>query len=140
MKTGFLKPTDFHPEHFEKGRNFKKSDFVAYIEASENLLKTLYTKYLFCIWGGVLLSFLFSKAVGGFVGNMLSLICIFTGFIAGGIINAKAIKRVNETAARLGITKADVAAARRHIKYGTVAWTSDEGEKSERAIESTAGE
>lgn len=118
-----MKATDFRPEHFEKGRSFKKSDFLAYIEASENLTKTLYTRYLPCIGAGLIFGFLFSRAVGGFVGNMLALVCIFAGLIVGGIFNAKAAKSVNEIAARLGISKEDVAVARQHVKNGTVAWS-----------------
>ena len=80
-----MKSTDFQPEHFEKGRSFNKSDFIAYREASDNLVRTMYTKYLLSVGVGLLFSFLFSRAVGGFVGNILALVCIFSGLIVGGI-------------------------------------------------------
>ena len=135
-----MKSTDFRPEHFENGRSFNKSDFIAYREASDNLARTRYTKYLLSVGVGLLFSFLFSRAVGGFVGNILALVCIFSGLIVGGIFNAKAAKSVNEIAARLGITRADVAVARQHVKNGTVAWSDDEETTSESVIDSTVKE
>ena len=123
-----MKAAEFRPEHFEKGRGFNKSDFNAYIDASNDLAKTLYTRYFPCVIVGLLVSFLFSRFIGGFAGNILAVVCIFAGLIIGGIFNSKAAKRVNEIAARLGITKADVALARKHVKNGTVAWS--EGEES----------
>ena len=122
-----MKATDFRPEHFEKGRNFNRSDFNAYIQASANLTRTLFTKYIPCMLGGVIVGGLLSGLIGGFSGNILALLCIFGGIILGGVFNAQAAKPVNEIARRLGITKADVAQARKHVKNGTVAWGSPTG-------------
>lgn len=121
-----MKATDFRPEHFEKGRNFNRADFDAYVRASADLTRTLYTKYLPCVLGGVIVGALLSKVIGGFVGNVLALICIFGGLILGGVFNARAAKSVNEIAQRMGITRNDVAQARRHLKNGTVAWSDDQ--------------
>lgn len=122
-----MKASDFRPEHFEQGRSFKKSDFSAYLEASANLTKTIYTRYFPSVGAGLLLSFLFSRGAGGFAGNILALVCIFGGLIVGGIFNARAAREVNELAKRLGITRADVALARRHVKNGTTAWSGGDG-------------
>ena len=120
-----MKATDFRPEHFEKGRGFNRADFDSYIEASANLTRTMYTKYFPCMIGGVVVGGLLSKLIGGFVGHMLALVCIFGGLILGGVFNAQAAKTVNEIAQRLGITKADLTQARKHVKDGTVAWSDD---------------
>ena len=58
-------------EHFENGKSFSEKDFSAFLEASRESVKATYTRYLPCLAGGVLVSFLFSKGVGGFIGNML---------------------------------------------------------------------
>ena len=44
-------------------------------------------------------------------------------------------RRVNELASRLGITKEDVAAARRHMRNGTVAWAGGEELRTEESTE-----
>lgn len=117
-----MKATDFKREHFEKGRSFSRADFDAYIAASEKLAKTAGVKYLAFVGGGILLSFVFSQGIGGFIGNIMAVLCIFAGMIAGGVSNMKVSREVNSYAAKLGITKEDVKAARQHIKNGTVAW------------------
>lgn len=121
-----MKATDFRPEHFENGRGFKSADFNAYILASEKLEKSMYSKYLPCVAGGIILSFFFSKGLGGFAGNIMAVLCIFGGLILGLIVNINSSKEVKEYAKRLGITNADVAQARKHIKAGTFAWTDAE--------------
>lgn len=121
-----MKATDFRPEHFEKGQGFNRNDFNAYVQASEKLARTLYTKYLPSVAVGLVLGLLFSQGVGGIAGNVLAIVCIFAGLIVGGIFNAKAGKAANALAQRLGITKADVAIARRHVKNGTYAWRGSE--------------
>lgn len=132
-----MKATDFRPEHFEKGRDFSRADFKAYVQASAKFAKTMYTRYLPCLAGGILVSFLFSQGIGGFIGNIMAVLCIFAGLIVGGVFNVKASKSVKEFAAKLGITNADVAAARRHIKDGTVAWSGGD-ETSVNTVESRA--
>ena len=117
-----MKATDFKREHFANGKSFAQSDFDGYIHASEKLAKTMYTRYLPSLGGGVLVSLLFSQGVGGFIGNMMAVLCIFAGLIVGGVFNVKAGKAVKEYAAKLGVTNADVAVARQHVKNGTVAW------------------
>lgn len=117
-----MKATDFRREHFANGKSFPQADFDGYIQASANLAKALYTKYLPCVVGGILISFLFSQGIGGFIGNIMAVLCIFAGLIVGGAFNMKAGKAVKEYATRLGITGVDVAAAKQHIKNGTVAW------------------
>lgn len=118
-----MKASDFRPEHFANGYNFNMQDFNAYIAASDKLNRDMYTKYLPCVFGGIIISFFFSKGMGGFVGNMLALVCIFGGLILGMVVNIKSSKAVKEYAAKLGITVKDVSQAKKHIKAGTVAWT-----------------
>jgi len=118
-----MKSTDFRPEHFPNGYNFNREVFNSYLLASDKLAKGMYTKYLPCVFGGIIISFFFSKGVGGFIGNILALVCIFGGLILGTAVNAKTSKEVKECAAKLGITNADVKQARKHLKEGTFAWT-----------------
>ena len=89
-----MKATDFKREHFANGKSFSQADFDGYIAASERLAKTMYTRYLPCLAGGILISLLFSQGVGGFAGNMMAVLCIFAGLIVGGIFNLKAGKAV----------------------------------------------
>ena len=121
-----MKTTDFRREHFSNGRSFPQADFDGYIQVSDHFAKSVYTKYLPCMLGGILISFLFSKGIGGFAGNIMAVMCIFAGLIAGAAFNMRASKAVREYAVRLGITNADVAAARQHIKNGTVAWIAND--------------
>ena len=121
-----MKATDFRREHFANGKSFPQADFDGYIQALAHFAKTLYTRYLPCMAGGILISFLFSGGIGGFAGNIMAVLCIFAGLIAGGAFNMRASKAVREYASRLGITNADVAAAKKHIKNGTVAWISND--------------
>ncbi len=86
-----MKATDFRREHFEKGRRFSQPDFDAYIQASDRLGKTMYTRYLPCLAGGILLGLLFSQGVGGFAGNMLAVVCIFAGLIVGTAFSGDAL-------------------------------------------------
>ena len=117
-----MKTSDFRPEHFPNGQGFDPADFQAYLRASENMAKTLYTRYLPSVGVGILLGIFSSAAIGGFVGNILAVILIFAGLIVGAVFNMKAARPVNEITRRMGITKQDVAVARRHVKNGTYAW------------------
>lgn len=129
-----MKATVFRPEHFENGRNFNRNDFNAYVQASDKLARTAYTRYLPSVAAGLILGLLFSNVVGGFGGNILALVCIFAGLIVGAVFNVKAGRTVNALAQRLGITKEDVAIARKHVKKGTFAWTGEwEGQSREEA-------
>ncbi|NLE14026.1 MAG: hypothetical protein GX628_10185 [Clostridiales bacterium] len=117
-----MKAKDFRPEHFEKGRSFDKDIFEAYKEASDNLEKTSFKIFLPCVAAGLLLGLLFSEVIGGIAGNTLNLISILAGLFVGGYFNKNASRKVDELAARLGITDDDVAAAGEHLKNGTFAW------------------
>ena len=130
-----MKATDFRPEHFEKGQSFDREVFREYTEASADLAKGVYTGYLPCVAAGLLIALLLSKGVGGFAGNILAVVSCFAGLIAGGLVSGRKGRRVNELASRLGITKADVAAARRHVQNGTVAWTGGEELRTEKTAE-----
>lgn len=132
-----MKASDFRPQHFENGRSFDRKVFREYVKASETMSKTLYTRYLPCAAAGILLGFLFSKGVGGFIGNILALVCIFGGLIAGAVFNISAAKEVNGLAARLGITKEDVSRAREHVKNGSVAWGGEEEDDEESFAETS---
>ncbi len=72
------------------------------------------------------MSLLFPQGMGGFAGNIMALVCIFSGLIASGVCNIRASREVARCAARLGIDKKDLAEARRHVKNGTVAWSGGE--------------
>ena len=133
-----MKATDFKREHFHNGMHFSQEEFNAYIRASEKFAKAAGGKYLAFVGGGLLLSFVFSQGIGGFAGNMLALVCIFAGLIVGGISNGKAAREVNACAARLGITKADIKAARQHVKNGTVAWSSGNHNETAPSSETSA--
>ena len=132
-----MKATDYRREHFSNGRSFPQADFDGYIQASAQFAKTLYTRYLPCMAGGILISFLFSQGIGGFVGNILAVLCIFAGLITGAAFNMKASKAVKEYAVRLGISNSDIAAAKQHVKNGTVAW-SDSAIPQNAAVDATA--
>lgn len=117
--------TTLRPEHFDKGRSFKKEDFDAYLRASEELSKSAGIKYLACVLGGVIISFFFSKGIGGFAGNILAIVCIFAGMIAGAFSNLRINKQIRVYADRLGITNADIAKARKAAKQGTTVWNAE---------------
>lgn len=121
-----MKMTDLKREHFKNGASFNQADFDAYIAASDKYAKSFGIKSLSCMAGGILLSFLFSSA-GGFAGNMMAVAAIFAGMILGAVLNAPALKTVNNAAKKLGITKADVSEATRNLKSGTTAWQGEPG-------------
>ena len=116
-------------EHFENGESFSEKDFSAFLLASRESAKAIYSRYLPCLAGGVLISVFFAKGVGGFVGNMLGVACIFAGLILGGVLTKKVSESANELAAKLGITQSDIVKARRNMKNNTVAWRDPDMEK-----------
>ena len=118
-----LKATDFYPEHFDKGQTFDRNDFAEYVRASDEMSKVMYSRWLPCAAAGVLLSVFLSFGIGGSIGNILAVVSIFAGLIAGGAFNIKARRRVDVAAKRLGITKEDVSRAAERVKEGTYAWT-----------------
>lgn len=124
-----MRISEFKREHFENGRSFSKEDFDAYLQASAASAKATLTRYLPCVAGGLLVSFLFSKGIGGFAGNMLAVACIFAGLILGGVLTKKAAEPTAALASKLGITPADIKKARQHIQNGTVAWHEPAPEK-----------
>ena len=120
------KISDYKPCHFENGRDFDADDFAAFIQASEDSNSTFLTRYLPLTIGGLALGAICAFCIGGTVGYLLAIVCIFGGFIAGTYLNKQASKKFTESMERLGITKDDVAAAWQHVKAGTVAWSDDE--------------
>ncbi|MCE5187849.1 MAG: hypothetical protein LLF75_01490 [Eubacteriales bacterium] len=110
-------------EHFTNGRNFSAEDFDHYLQASHDYAKALYTKYIPSLAGGLLVSFLFSRGVGGAIGNLIAVACIFAGLIIGGVLTKPYTSDVQRAITKLGVTAKDAAAARKHAKAGTFAWT-----------------
>lgn len=110
------------PEHFTNGRAFPLSVFDNWIlEAKRDAAKAL-TAYICCITGGTLLSILFSQGVGGVFGNILALLCVFGGLLLGGSLAKKAGVTAAHHARQLGITNADISAAKALLKQGKTAW------------------
>ena len=118
--------SDYKPCHFENGRDFDADDFAAFIQASEDVKSTFLSRYLPCVLGGLVLGAVCSFGIGGVVGNVLAIVFIFGGLIAGGYFNKQAGKKLTESMERLGITRDDVNFAWQHVKNGTVAWTDGE--------------
>ncbi len=114
------------PEHFTNGREFSRSDFEGWVLASRRGAKKALTAYLCCIGGGILLSFLFSEGVGGFGGNVLALLCIFGGLILGGALAKRNGAASARQARRLGITNADIRAAKALLKQGKTARSAED--------------
>jgi len=110
-------------EHFTNGRNFSAEDFDHYLQASRDYGKALFTKYIPSLTGGLLVSFLFSRGVGGAIGNLIAVACIFAGLIIGGALTKPFTAEVQKAVTKLGITAKDASAARKRAKAGTFAWT-----------------
>lgn len=121
-----MKVTDFRREHFENGMNYSEEDFQAYINANLKVTRSVYTQYVPCLLGGVLVSQIFAAGIGGFEGNMLALVIIFGGLIAGAVLSKKSGEDLRYYAGKLGITRKDVVAAKAHVKNKTVAWSQPE--------------
>lgn len=117
---------DYTPNCFENGRSFDEEDYAAFIQAAKDSNATFFTKYLPLTIGGLALGAIFAFCVGGTVGYILAIVCIFGGFIAGTYLNKQASKKFTESMERLGITKDDISAAWQHVKDGTVAWSDDD--------------
>ncbi len=113
------------PEHFTNGQSFSRPAFDNWIFESKKAATKVLAAYLGCIACGTLLSVLFSQGVGGVFGNVMAILCVFAGLIAGGIFSRKAGKSAENAAAYLGISSADVVMAKRHLKSGTFAWSKD---------------
>lgn len=110
-------------EHFANGRNFSDEDFKRYLSASRDYQKSVYTRYIPSLAGGILVSLLFSRGVGGAMGNLMALVSIFAGLILGGALSKPYMADLQQAITKLGVTGKDVAAARKHARAGTVAWT-----------------
>lgn len=110
-------------EHFTNGKEFSKEDFEHFLNAARENQKSLYTRYLPSLAGGLAVSLLFSRGMGGAVGNFLAVACIFAGLILGGILTRPFTTDLRQAIAKLGVTNAEIAAARRRAQTGTVAWS-----------------
>ena len=110
-------------EHFTNGRDFSDEDFENYLSASRNYQKSVYTRYIPSLAGGILVSLLFSRGVGGAMGNLMALVCIFAGLILGGVLSKPFMVDLQRAITKIGVTGKGVAAARKHAKAGTVAWS-----------------
>lgn len=110
------------PEHFTSGQTFSRSAFDHWMLESRRCAKKALTVYLCCVGGGIVLGFLLSKAIGGFGGNVMAVLCVFAGLIVGGVFSKKTGRTADNAAACLGVSKTDVATAKRHLKNGTFAW------------------
>ena len=117
---------DYTPNCFENGRDFDAQDYAAFIQAAQDMNTTFLTKYLPFTIGGLVLGGIFALCVGGTLGYVLAIVCIFGGFIIATYLNRQASKKLTESMKRLGITKEDLTAAWQHVKNGTVAWSDDE--------------
>ena len=121
-----MKATDLRPEHFTNGKNFNKEDFDAWIEASVRMSKVSWTRYLPIVLVGCALGLVCSQFVGGFIGNILAIVCALGGLIIGGNSMSGAGKDVKYYADKLGLDKQAVAEARKNCKNGVTAWSAEE--------------
>lgn len=119
-----MKATDLRPQHFPNGQQFSALDFDEYCKASAQLNKAAFTRYIPCVIGGLLISRVFA-AMGGVIGNLLALVCIFGGLIGAALVTRPLSKHVKELANRLGITPGDLKIAQQNCKNGTFAWQGD---------------
>jgi len=121
------------PEHFSSGRTFSRSAFDHWMLESRKCAKKALTVYLCCVGGGIVLGVLFSKAIGGVGGNVMAVLCILAGLITGGVFSKKTGRTADNAAACLGVSKTDVATAKRHLKNGTFAWRDETPATDEEA-------
>ncbi len=110
-------------EHFANGQSFRRADFNGWILASRKAACIALPCFLGTILAGGALSLVFSNAICGVFGNVMALLCVFAGLLAGSAL----MKRVGREAAYyatsvLYISKQDITAARERMKRGTVAW------------------
>ncbi len=117
-----IKSTDFRPEHFANGKSFDRSTFDRYIRASGKLTTAMWTRYLPCTLAGCAVGWLLSRNATSASGHMLALLCIFAGILLAPLSVKSITGEIKSCAASLGITRKDVAEARRHLRNGTVAW------------------
>jgi hypothetical protein len=102
------------PSHFENGENFDKKTFALLIDA---LLKSRSDAWKMpVIWlAGFLLALLFMR-MGGFIGNILGVVCIFAGMIGGNLSVMGAAKQIKAASKELGIAKNEINDAIRRVK------------------------
>ena len=94
------------PAHFENGENFDKEVFASLIDAQLNLRSNVWKMPVFML-SGILISVVFSK-MGGFIGNVLAIVCIFAGIIGGNLSIRGYGNQVKEAMKKLGITQKDI--------------------------------
>lgn len=98
------------PGHFEHGEEFDREVFGALKEGLKRQRRDMW-KFPVFVLSGLLLSFLLSSGIGGFVGNMLGVLSIFAGPILANLSMRGSIKAVKQALQRLGIKQKDVNAA-----------------------------
>ena len=117
-----IKSTDFRPEHFANGKSFDRGTFDRYIRASGKLSTALWTRYLPCTLAGCAVGWLVSRNATSASGHLLALVCIFAGILLAPLTVRSITSEIKYCSSSLGITRKDVAEARKHIRNGTVAW------------------
>ena len=94
------------PAHFENGENFDNKSFASLIDA---LLKSRSNAWKMpVIWlSGILLSVVFSN-MGGAIGNLIAVVCVFAGIIGGGLSVKGYTNQAKAAMKKLGITQQDI--------------------------------
>ncbi|MDR2423699.1 MAG: WG repeat-containing protein [Prevotellaceae bacterium] len=104
------------PAHFRNGEQF---DRVAFASLIDGLLKSRINRWKMpAIWlAGILLSLVFA-GMGGAIGNLLAVACIFAGLIGGNLAVTGVSRQLREAMKTLGVTQRDINAAIRQVKNG----------------------
>lgn len=103
------------PAHFEHGEEFDREAFEALKEGLKQQRRNMW-KFPVFILGGLLLSFLLSSGIGGFVGNMLGVLSIFAGLILANLSMRRSTKAVKQALQQLGIKQKDINAVLRNVR------------------------
>ena len=105
------------PAHFPQGERFDKAVFSSLITNLQKQLSIVWIQPVILL---VFLGFgyLLSNGVGGFIGNIAAVACIFIGLIVGYLAVAGSGKRVKSACKTLGITMRDINTAIQLVKRG----------------------
>ena len=102
------------PAHFENGENFDKEAFASLIDALPKWRSNLWKMPVF-MFLGFLISLVFSK-MGGFIGNILAIVCIFAGIIGANLSVKGYVNQAKAAMKKLGITQKEINIVMEQIK------------------------
>ena len=121
-----MKITDLKREHFPNGQTFSQKALEQYLAARVRAFRDFFTRYVLSLLGGIAVGFIVSLFMenAGMFRYLIPMLCVMVGALVGTRLTSKSLENFRDQAQRIRMTKRDIRAAKKHLRNGTVAWSS----------------